>query len=196
MSERRKRRSGRGTLAVIAFLLIGSALLRVGLGADAALAVSDDAPVPAETGDANTAQSCEPPKDIAPFLDALNAREARLDKREAQAQDRLHALAVAEEEIQRKLQELLAAEESLRATIALADTAAEDDIDRLVAVYEAMKPKEAAALFETMDPGFAAGFLGRMQPAAAAAVMAGLTPQMAYSVSVILAGRNADVPTE
>jgi flagellar motility protein MotE (MotC chaperone) len=57
-----------------------------------------------------------------------------------------------------------------------------------------MKPKDAAALFEEMDPGFAAGFLGRMRAVAAASVMAGLSPQTAYSVSVIMAGRNANAP--
>ncbi len=192
MSARRKRRTGRGTLAVIAALLIGSALLRAGLGAGAALAVVDAPSVPV----APTPEACEPPKDMGPVLEAMNAREDRLKQREAQLQDRMRALAVAEEEIRQKTQELVAAEEQLRATIALADSAAEDDITRLVAVYQAMKPKDAAALFETMDPEFAAGFLGRMQPDAAAGIMAGLSPQTAYSVSVILAGRNASVPTE
>ena len=47
---------------------------------------------------------------------------------------------------------------------------------------------------KAMEPDFAAGFLGRMRPDAAAAVMAGLTPETAYSISVILAGRNATAP--
>jgi flagellar motility protein MotE (MotC chaperone) len=45
-----------------------------------------------------------------------------------------------------------------------------------------------------MDPDFAAGFLGRMRPAAAAGIMAGLSPQKAYTISVLLAGRNAQAP--
>jgi flagellar motility protein MotE (MotC chaperone) len=47
-----------------------------------------------------------------------------------------------------------------------------------------------------MDPVFAAGFLGRMRSDAAAAILAGLPPELAYSISVVLAGRNASVPTE
>ncbi|MEP4475030.1 MAG: hypothetical protein ABJ024_08265, partial [Lentilitoribacter sp.] len=78
--------------------------------------------------------------------------------------------------------------------MALANTAAEDDLVRLTAVYENMKPKDASALFEQMEPGFAAGFLGRMRADAAAGILSGLSPQVAYSISVILAGRNADIP--
>ena len=107
---------------------------------------------------------------------------------------RQKALAVADEEIQRRLVVLEEAEKSLRSLLAIANTAAEDDLARLTAVYESMKPKDAAALFEKMEPAFAAGFLGRMRSDAAAGVMAGLTPETAYSISVILAGRNADVP--
>jgi flagellar motility protein MotE (MotC chaperone) len=47
-----------------------------------------------------------------------------------------------------------------------------------------------------MTPEFAAGFMARMRPDAAAAIMAGLEPATAYSISVVIAGRNARVPTE
>jgi len=134
--------------------------------------------------------------DLEPLLDALAVREERIRKREEAFEVRMQALAVAEEEIQRNMEALTKAEESLKATLSLARTAAEDDITRLTDVYANMKPKHAAALFEEMDPEFAAGFLGRMRPNAAAAIMAGMTPQAAYLTSVILAGRNADVPKE
>ena len=59
-----------------------------------------------------------------------------------------------------------------------------------------MNAKEASVLFEAMAPEFAAGFLGRMRADAAAAVMAGLEPETAYAISVLLAGRNAAVPSD
>jgi flagellar motility protein MotE (MotC chaperone) len=59
-----------------------------------------------------------------------------------------------------------------------------------------MKPADAAALFQAMAPEFAAGFLGRMQPASAAAVISGMPTDQAYSISVLIAGRNALAPTE
>ena len=103
---------------------------------------------------------------------------------------------IAEEEIARQMKALEEAEASLKSTLSIADDAAESDVARLTAVYEQMKPEEAAALFSEMDPQFAAGFLGRMRPDAAAAVMAGLDPADAYSISVILAGRNARAPRQ
>ena len=66
----------------------------------------------------------------------------------------------------------------------------------LVATTTATKPKDAAALFETMDPSFAAGFLSRMPADAAAGVLAGLSPEAAYTISVVMAGRNANAPQE
>lgn len=188
---RMRRRVGRGALTIIAALLVGSAMIRVITGAGQAMAP--------ETGGEEAATDlivCEPPADLAPLLTEFQNREQRLDLREEQINARMQALAVADREIEQKLTRLTEAEERLRGTLALADTAAEDDIVRLVTVYEAMKPKEAALLFEEMSPDFAAGFLGRMRPEAAAAIMAGLNPQSAYSLSVILAGRNASVPRD
>lgn len=184
----------RGTLVLIATLLLGSAVLRIGIGADQAAALDKREPDP--KGAASAPAQAEPVTEIEPLLQALRAREQAVTLREEEIARRSQALAFADREITRRMEELRAAEEALRATLALADSAAEDDISRLVAVYENMKPKQAAALFEEMDPAFAAGFLARMRPEAAAGVMAGLDPQIAYAISAILAGRNAEVPRE
>lgn len=182
------KRRGRGALIILSLMLAASGALRLGLGAGEAMANASADP-PAET----PAVCPEPP---AALLAALTAREAQVLAQEAAARDRLAALELSELAFTQRMEELAAAESELRAVLAIADEAAEKDLARLTAVYEAMKPAEAAALFATMDPGFAAGFIGRMQPAAAAAVMAGMTPEAAYSISVLIAGRNMQAPTE
>ncbi|SES06920.1 Flagellar motility protein MotE, a chaperone for MotC folding [Tranquillimonas rosea] len=139
---------------------------------------------------------CEMPPDVAAVLSALKERDSRLQEREAEMDARETALAEAEDEIRAQLDQLVAAEEALSETLAQADTAAEADITRLVAVYENMKPADAAVLFEEMSPSFAAGFIGRMRPESAAALLADLEPQTAYSISAILAGRNANAPKD
>lgn len=136
------------------------------------------------------------PAPPAALLQALKEREAQVQAADAAAQDRMAALDLAEKAIDQRLQELAAAEASLKEVLAIADGAAEQDLARLTAVYEAMKPTDAAALFDAMAPDFAAGFLGRMQPASAAAVMAGMPPEKAYSISALIAGRNANAPKE
>lgn len=187
----RKKRRSRGALAAIGALLIGSGLLRLVGEAGPALA---SAPLLEET--AATAESCPSDADFEPLIAALQQREARLEGREAEISRRMQAVTLGEEQIDARLAALAQAEQDLRATLALASTAAEDDLGRLTEVYANMKPKQAAALFEEMAPEFAAGFLGRMRADAAAGIMAGLSPQAAYSISVMLAGRNASAPSE
>ncbi|MCZ7674937.1 MAG: hypothetical protein M5U35_02235 [Roseovarius sp.] len=195
--SRHRRRAGRGTLFIIAGLLVGSALIRIGDGAGQAFARAPEKPVPAASDrTVATGPECTTPEDLRAMLEAFGERDARLSEREAALDDRMQALRVADAEITARLTELEAAEAALRETIALADSAAETDVDRLTRVYEAMKPKQASALFEQMDPAFAAGFLGRMRPDAAAEIMAGLSPEAAHLFSVVLAGRNAEVPRE
>ncbi len=187
---RRTRRTGRATLGIISSLLIASAMIRLGAGTGPALAeevAAAEIPIAASSVDAT---------DTSALLEAFQRREARLAEREAQLQARIQALNVVEDEVAEKLAALEAAEQTLAATIALADGAAATDLEKLTTVYENMKPKEAAALFEEMSPEFAAGFLGMMRADAAALIMTQLEPETAYSFSVVLAGRNANAPTE
>jgi flagellar motility protein MotE (MotC chaperone) len=182
--------AGRGALAVIGIFFLSSGALRFGSGIGEALAMETETPV-AESGEPLV---CEPlPAELAA---ALSEREAAVARDERAIKDQTSAIALAEATIEKRLAELVAAEEALAQTLAIADQAAEQDIARLTTVYETMKPKDAAALFETMAPAFAAGFLGRMQPQAAAAVMSGLQPETAYQISLVLAGRNAEAPSE
>uniref|UniRef100_UPI0040486827 MotE family protein n=1 Tax=Yoonia sp. TaxID=2212373 RepID=UPI0040486827 len=187
----REFRRKRGPLHVIAVLLVLSAVMRTTVGVGEAFAKSPDQTEPHEPAPEPNAVET-PTSDI---LTALKAREERLAAREAIFADRVQALNVAEGEVAEQIAALRQAEEALSATLALADTAAQSDLGRLTTVYENMAPKDASALFEQMPPQFAAGFLGMMDPVAAAKVMAGLTPETAYSFSVVLAGRNALVPT-
>ncbi|GAA0290734.1 MotE family protein [Rhodovulum strictum] len=190
-------RPGGTVLPIIAGLFLASGLIRFGGGT--AQALTDEirglAAKAPETQIA-TAEPCPPPPDIAAVLAALQAREAEIDAREARLDERAATLDIARDEIARQIEALEAAQAGLQSTLSIADQAAETDIARLTAVYESMKPDEAATLFAEMAPEFAAGFLGRMRPEAAAAVMAGLDPPLAYSISVILAGRNARAPRE
>lgn len=181
----------RRVLAPVLLLLLGSAALRLAIGTEAAFA---EAGAAADTAAPPQVADCPMPEVSDEVIAALTAREARLTAAELQFADRMQALRVAETEIDTKLAELRAAEESLARTLALADSAAEDDVARLTAVYENMKPDQAAALFQQMDPAFAAGFLARMRPDAAAGILSGLPPETAYTISALLAGRNANAP--
>lgn len=193
---KRKRKSGRYALILIAGFFLASGVLRLGSGTGSAIAREVEALRHTEKEEIIVPHACEAGEGISELLVAIKAREARVAKQEASLADRMQALSVAEVSMKRNLAALIEAEENLKATMAMADTASEDDLSRLTSVYENMKAKNAVPLFEEMDPQFSAGFLGRMRPDAAAKIFAGLTPSKAYSISVILAGRNAEVPTE
>ena len=181
----RKRQSGRSVLVVLSLILTSAGALRLGSGIGVALANS-----PLETA----AAPLDCPMPPAALAAALAGREAQVKAQEAAMADRMAALNLADQAITKRMGELQAAEDELKKTLAIADGASEKDLTQLTAVYEAMKPADAAALFQTMAPEFAAGFLGRMQPASAAAVMTGMKPDKAYEISVLLAGRNATAP--
>lgn len=192
MNRRKRPTAGRGALLVIAVLFLCSGAMRLVESVGAALAEN----AKTHTGPADVTLPAECPAPPAALAAALSEREGRLRTREAALLDRESALALADQAVTQRLAALEAAEQELRKTLALADGAAEADITRLVAVYETMKPKDAARLFDRMEADFAAGFLGRMRPDAAAAVLAGMQPDQAYAVSATLAGRNALVPKD
>lgn len=185
MKPATRKSGGRGTLMILTVILAASGALRIGAGVGVAMA---------DSSGARSAAPMDCPLPPAALAAALVGREADVKKRETALADRLAALALADQAINKRLAELQVAEVSLKNTLSIADGAAEKDLARLTAVYEAMRPADAAALFQTMAPQFAAGFLGRMRPEIAAAVLAGMKPDVAYSISVLIAGRNATAP--
>lgn len=185
---------------MIAGLLVASGALRLAIEAGPALARSDETTshgdMVQEDPQHQGAGNIPDRSGLHEMLEAFRVREERLKERERLLEERTHAVEIADRAVNEKLRELVEAEAALRATLELADGAVERDIARLTAVYETMKPKEAAALFEEMAPEFAAGFLARMRPEAAAQIMTGLSPDIAYTISVVMAGRNAQAPIE
>lgn len=190
-SPQRSRRA----LFLVAGLLLASGGIRFGTHAGPAFA-RETADAGVEEASEFFSPSCETPAEISAVLEALRDREAKIEAKEAALIERVGGLKLAEQAFRENMSALERAEQKLAATLAIADQAAEVDLATLTAVYENMKPKDVSALFEEMDINFAAGFLGRMRPDVAASILAGISSQKAYSISVVLAGRNANVPME
>jgi flagellar motility protein MotE (MotC chaperone) len=182
-------RGGAGALVILALFFAASGAIRMSsdLGvAFAEIADQPDGDLPPEP------MSCSAPPTA--LAQALKSRSLEISAREVALQDRQAALDLAEAAITKRMTELASAEDKLKKTLSLADGAAEKDLTTLTAVYEAMKPADAIKVFAAMTPEFAAGFLSRMQPNAAAGILAGMSPEQAYSISVLIAGRNALAP--
>lgn len=186
-------------MVLIAACFLGSGVIRV-FDSDAAIAEEVTKATQAMTAItpniASEPKSCPAPLEPASLLTAIQEREQQLDQRETRLANREQVLRVSRIRIDEELRRLQEMEEKLNATIARANNAAEQDIDRVTSVYENMKAANAAQLFQEMDDSFAAGFLMRMRPDAAAGIMANLTPDKAYAISIMMASRNANAPKE
>ncbi|CTQ49089.1 MotE family protein [Jannaschia donghaensis] len=135
-------------------------------------------------------------REVAELIRDLDRRDEAMKARELAVALREQDITLARQEIEAALRRMAAAEARLADRMQMSSTAADTDIDRLVRVYEGMKPKEAAVLFEAMEPAFASGFLARMTADAASALFSNLSPEKAYALSVLMAGRNANAATE
>lgn len=184
-------RRGHAMALVIACFLVSGGLRVLTVGQ----AYAEQAGTAPETPEM-AAVDCPPPEDADVLLTVVQERARQLDERDAKMAERLAVLQIAEAEFEKRRDELIAAEEKLAATLAIADNAAERDIQQLTAVYEEMKPKNAAEIFDSMDPAFAAGFLIRMAPQSAANILSAMDKNTAYTTSVIMASRNVGAPKE
>lgn len=188
-SRARRRKVQNGALLVVAVCFLSSATIRIGLSGPA---IAEEIAARSLPGEPEAAVAAEHTsiEELDRMLAAIRDRQAALDGEEARVAERLAVLEKAEVEFERKRQELQAAEQRLAATLSQTDGAVLRDIAQLTAMYESMKPKNAAEIFNEMDPNFSAGFLIRMNPQAAADILASMEANTAYEVSVIMANRN------
>ncbi|QDY70141.1 MotE family protein [Qingshengfaniella alkalisoli] len=193
MTENKLKRPGVGV--VIASLLVTSCVVRLVDGPPIALAretTETDAEAPSE----KSLRSCVGSEELDQMIATIQIREMNVERDTQALSKKRQVLEEARAAIAEQLAMLEQAEAELDTMIAKAQSAAETDVTQLTSVYATMKPKEASAIFEEMSPEFAAGFLGQMAPDAAARIFAGLQPTTAYSISVILAGRNVGIPDQ
>ncbi|GGD17553.1 MotE family protein [Aquisalinus flavus] len=125
------------------------------------------------------------------MLAAIKEREADLLEREDAHAERMKSLEAVETRVEERMAMLDQMNDKLSTAMAAIEAESDQDITHLAAMYENMKPAEASKIFNQMDPSFAAGFLRIMNSTNAGMIMAGMEPEKAYSISVVLANRNA-----
>ncbi|MDM7457941.1 MAG: hypothetical protein P3W94_000975, partial [Paracoccus sp. (in: a-proteobacteria)] len=94
----------------------------------------------------------------------LRDRALRIERYMAEIDTRKAELATAEASLRQRLVELRGQRGTIAEKRAQASNAVRDDIARLVAVYDQMKPVEAAAIIANLPPDFAAEILMRVKP--------------------------------
>lgn len=182
-----------GGVGLIVICFLGSAALRL---TENGLAIAEEIGSFGPNDSEAISSRSDAGADADALLVAIREREAQLDAEAARIADRAQNLNVAEAKLAEQLGAFEIAQRNLEETLAMADKAAERDIDQMTKVYEAMKPADAARIIERMDVSFAAGLLARMRPEIAANVLTGMEPDSAYAVTLTITSRNSAVPTE
>jgi flagellar motility protein MotE (MotC chaperone) len=124
------------------------------------------------------------------ILSSLQERREQLDRRSRELDMREDLLKAAEKRLEARVAEL----RGMEAKIKGAETKrTEDNANRfkgIVAMYEAMKAKDAARIFDGLDQRILVEVATNMKPQAMSAILAQMKPENAERLTVELAGRD------
>ena len=123
------------------------------------------------------------------ILQSLSGRRTELDARDADLASMLPLLATAEQKLDAKVAALEAVKAEVRVLLGQVSDQEKAENDRLVAVYSAMRPREAARIFATLDDDVRLPVAAAMRPRSLAAIMAQMEPAAARSLTEKLARR-------
>jgi len=125
------------------------------------------------------------------ILQSLQSRRTQLDARDTDFASMLPLLATAEQKLDQKVQALEAVKAEVQQLLGQVDAREQAETDRLVAVYTAMRPREAARVFATLSDDVRLPVAAAMRPRSLAAVMAQMEPSAARDLTEKLARRFA-----
>lgn len=122
-------------------------------------------------------------QELAERREALDARAKEIDKRALQ-------LKVAEDEIDKKIAQLKKYEERLTELTDKYNNKEKENIDALVKLYTAMKPKDAARIFNTLDLEITVAILKGMKPSTTSTIISQMNSERAQEITAVLIGNN------
>lgn len=119
-------------------------------------------------------------KELKERRDALDAREGRINQREA-------LLKVTEQRVEEKITELDQIRGEIKDLLGQQSEEEEARLLSLVKIYEGMKPKEAAAIFDNLNMDILLQVVGRMSERRSAPIIASMNVQKAQELTTLLA---------
>jgi flagellar motility protein MotE (MotC chaperone) len=159
-------------------------------------ALPGDVPLAEHKVTASSPESENPALDLSTMTEAeiktlqqLAARHQELRKWEADLALRENLLKATEGRVEQKIGELSALKGTVEALLRKYDEEQEQKLKSLVAIYEKMKPKDAAAIFEEMDLDLLVDVLRRMKETKSAPIIAAMEPKKAEALTTALATR-------
>ncbi|MGH1399271.1 MAG: MotE family protein [Alphaproteobacteria bacterium] len=123
----------------------------------------------------------------AKMFEDLRARREKVDQKERNLTTREALLRAAEQELDRKYQELTALRTELETLLNQQSEEEQAQITSLVKIYEGMKPKDAARIFDTLDLDVLVAVMGRMSERRLSPVLAAMNAERARTITIMLA---------
>lgn len=124
-------------------------------------------------------------------LEALRARRAEIELREAALAQREILVTAVERRLAGRLEELTALQQRLEVEARARDERTEQGWRQMVRLYEGMRPRDAAGIFDDLDMPVLIQVVDRMREAKAAPVLAAMRPERARLVTTELARHRA-----
>ena len=129
------------------------------------------------------------------MLQSLGARRGQLDQREADLSTQLALLAAAEAKLDAKTKVLTQLKTDVQALLAQADGREAAEVDRLVKVYEGMKPKDAAARMAALEDSVRLPIAAKMKERSLSAIIGQMPVNEAKKLTESLSHRFAAAQT-
>lgn len=158
----------------------------VGIAAIAATSAEDAGEDPDIAPPEQAAATCEMPAEA---LDAVREERALLDAQREAIATRRADLELAREKLLVEGERLSRLRDELAGFLGRVEDTQSADLDRLVALYRGMKPKEAAAIMDEIDMEVLIAVMGGMAARDAAPIMAQLEPDRARAISRLILER-------
>jgi flagellar motility protein MotE (MotC chaperone) len=122
-------------------------------------------------------------------LQSLGERRGQLDQRENDLNTQLALLAAAEAKLDAKVNSLKGLKSDIQGLLAQADQKQAAETDRLVKVFESMKPKDAAPRMVVLDDSVRLPIAAKMKERSLSAILAQMPPSEAKKLTEALAAR-------
>jgi len=129
-------------------------------------------------------------------LQSLGARRGQLDQREQDIDVQLQLLAAAEAKLDAKMKALTGLKGDIQGLLGQVDAQKQAEVDRLVTVYQGMKPKDAAARMTLLSDEVRLPIAAKMKERTLAMILANMAPGDAKILTERLAARLANPVVE
>lgn len=124
------------------------------------------------------------------LFEELTTRREGLDQKEQQLITREALLKAAEQELERKYQELSKLKKEIESLLEQQSDEEQERIQSLVKIYEGMKPQDAARIFNTLDLDILLDVVTGMSPRKLSPVLAAMNPERARTITTMMAEQN------